>query len=151
MLWRREGFRRPQSRVACSSGCSGTPPFTSASYTAACWRLGGQDDPDAVLFNQYGDPTGQAANVTNFSTPDLQAALKEGRETADFATRTQVYEKVSLIFADQVPHTYTGSTATAVVTSPKVWGLVTWELPGGQMGAGVQMSVVRVWNVWLVE
>jgi peptide/nickel transport system substrate-binding protein len=129
----------------------GTPPFTSASYTAACWRLGGQDDPDAVLFNQYGDPNGQAANVTNFSTPELQAALKQGRETADFATRKQVYEKVSLIFADQVPHTYTGSTATAVVTSPNVRGLLTWELPAGQKGVGVQMSVVRVWNVWLAE
>ncbi|HEX2851213.1 MAG TPA: ABC transporter substrate-binding protein [Acidimicrobiales bacterium] len=129
----------------------GSPPYTTANFQAACWRLGGQADPDAILFNSFSDPNGNAANVTNFSTPELQQALKAGRESADFKTRYDAYEKVMSIFADQVPATYTGYTATAALTQPKVRGLLTWTLPDGAKGTGVEQSVVLMWNVWLAK
>ena len=127
----------------------GRPPFTSANYQMNCWRLGGQGDPDALLFTSYSDPDGNAANVTNFSSAEVVALLKQGRESADFEKRYEAYEKLHLIFNEEVPQTYTGNTAMSVVARPGVKGVATWKLPGGSDGVGVEASVVRFFNVWL--
>jgi peptide/nickel transport system substrate-binding protein len=128
----------------------GKPPFTDADYMINCWRLGSQGDPDSVLFNQYGDPNNNASNVTNFSTPELQSLLKQGREESDPAKRKEIYEKVHEIFNDEVPHVWTGATVTSVVSKPAVKGIQGWTFPGGKTkGNGAENSGIRFVQVWV--
>ena len=129
----------------------GKPPFTDADYMINCWRLGSQADPDALLFNSYADPNGQAGNVTNFSTPELRELLKQGREETDVEKRKEIYEKVHLIFNEEVPHVWTGATVTSVVTSLNVKGVEAWKFPNGDEGNGAENSGVRFISVWVEQ
>ena len=130
----------------------GTPPFTEANYMINCWRLGGQGDPDSVLFNQYSDPNGQAANVTNFNNKEVQDLLKQGREETDVEKRKEIYEKIHLIFNEEVPHVWTGATVTSVVTKPSVKGIEAWKFPDGEtMGNGAENSGIRFISVWVEQ
>lgn len=128
----------------------GKTPFTDADYMINCWRLGGQGDPDAVIFNQYAPPTGNAANVTNYDNPEVQALLKTARESADFKTRFDAYEKVGLIFAEEVPQTWTGSTAASTVAKPTVKVVAgPWTLPDGKSKAKSEQSVIAFAYLWV--
>jgi peptide/nickel transport system substrate-binding protein len=128
----------------------GKPPYTDADYMINCWRLGGQGDPDAILFNQYAAPEGQAANVTNFNNPEVQALLKTARESADFKTRFDAYEKIGLIFDEEVPQTWTGSTAASTATKPNIHLVAgPWTYPDGKAKGKSEQSFVRFAYVWV--
>jgi peptide/nickel transport system substrate-binding protein len=127
----------------------GKPPYTSADYMINCWRLGGQADPDSVLFNQYADPEGQAANVTNFTSPEVQALLKTGRESADFDTRFKAYEDLHLIFNDEVPHVWTGATAASTVFKPSVKNVNTYVFPDGKTKGQMEQAVANIAQIWI--
>jgi peptide/nickel transport system substrate-binding protein len=127
----------------------GKPPYTTADYMINCWRLGGQADPDAILFNQYGDPENTAANVTNYDNPEVQELLKTARESSDFKTRYDAYEKIGLIFDEDVPHTWTGSTAASVYTKKGVKGIETFTFPDGKTRGKFEQAVFRFAQVWI--
>ena len=127
----------------------GKPPYTSADYMINCWRLGGQGDPDSILFNAYSDPEGQAANVTNFSSPEVQALLKTGRESADFDTRFKAYEDLHLIFNDEVPHVWTGATAASTAYKPEVKNVGSWKFPDEDVKGQVEQAVTNVAQIWV--
>jgi len=128
----------------------GKPPYTTADYMINCWRLGGQGDPDAVLFNQYADPNGQAANVTNYNNPEVQALLKTGRESADFKTRYDAYEKMGLIFDEDVPHVWTGATAASTVAKPNLHNVADgWTYPDGKSKGQSEQSFIRFAYVFI--
>ena len=130
----------------------GSPPFTDANYMINCWRLSGQGDPDALLFNSFADPNGQAANVTNFDNDEVQSLLKQAREETDQDKRKDLYEQVHLIFNEEVPFVWTGATVTSVVTKPEVNGVEAWKFPDGEtMGNGAENSGVRFIAVWLEQ
>jgi peptide/nickel transport system substrate-binding protein len=127
----------------------GKPPYTSADYMINCWRLGGQADPDSVLYNQYSNPEGQAANVTNFTSPEVQALLKTGRESADFDTRFKAYEDLGLIFNEEVPHVWTGATAASTVFKPAVKNVNTYEFPDGKTKGEMEQAVPNIAQIWV--
>lgn len=127
----------------------GKPPYTDADYMINCWRLGGQGDPDSTLFNQYGNPENNAGNVTNYNNPEVQALLKTARESDDFKTRYDAYEKVGMIFTEDVPHTWTGSTAASVYAKPAYKGITTWKFPDGKSKGKIEQAVVRFSQVWM--
>jgi len=128
----------------------GKPPYTSAEYMINCWRLGGQADPDSILFNQYSDPNGQAANVTNFTSPEVQALLKKARETSDFDERFKAYEELHMIFNEEVPHVWTGATAASTVFKPQVKNVNTYKFPGDDDVKGeVEQAVTNLAQIWV--
>ncbi|HEX7168120.1 MAG TPA: ABC transporter substrate-binding protein, partial [Acidimicrobiales bacterium] len=129
----------------------GKAPFTDADYMINCWRLGAQSDPDTVLFTQYADPNGQAANVTNFNNKQVQTLLQQGREETDFEKRKAIYEQIHEIFNDEVPHVWTGATVTSVVTKKNIRGVEAWKFPNGDKGSGAENSGVRFLSVWVGE
>jgi peptide/nickel transport system substrate-binding protein len=130
----------------------GKPPYTSADYMINCWRLGGQADPDSILYNQYTAVEGQAANVTNFTSPEVQALLKTGRESADFDERYKAYEELGLIFNEEVPHVWTGATAASTAFLPKVKNVNTYKFPGdGDIKGEMEQAVSEVAQIWIEE
>jgi peptide/nickel transport system substrate-binding protein len=129
----------------------GKPPYTDADYMINCWRLGGQGDPDGVLFNQYGKPENNASNVTNYDNPEVQALLKTARESDDFKTRYDAYEKIHMIFNEDVPHTWSGSTAASVYAKPAYHGITTWKFPDGKSTGKFEQAVIRFAQVWMTK
>lgn len=127
----------------------GKPPYTDADYMINCWRLGGQGDPDSVLFNQYNGPEGQAANVTNFDNAEVKALLKTARESSNKDERYAAYEKIGLIFDEEVPQTWTGSTAASVYAKPEYKGLTTFKFPDGKSKGKFEQAVIRFSQVWI--
>jgi peptide/nickel transport system substrate-binding protein len=129
----------------------GKPPFTSADYMINCWRLGSDADPDTTLFNSYGPSEGQAANFTNFTNAELQAQLKIGRESAEFERRYAAYEKVGLIFDDEVPHVFTGAVVGSTVTKPTVRGVARYPFPDGKTEGRLEGAATSVAHLWIAD
>ena len=128
----------------------GKPPYTTADYMINCWRLGGQADPDAILFNQYGVVENNASNVTNFTSPKVQELLKTGRESSDFDTRYKAYEDLGLLFDEEVPHVWTGSTAASTVAKPEIKNVASgWIYPDGKSKGRSEQSFIRFAYLWL--
>jgi peptide/nickel transport system substrate-binding protein len=127
----------------------GKPPYTDADYMINCWRLGGQGDPDSILFNQYNGPENQAANVTNFDNAEVKALLKTARESSDKDERFAAYEKIGLICDEEVPQTWTGSTAASVYAKPEYKGLTTFKFPDGKSKGKFEQAVIRFSQVWV--
>jgi len=129
----------------------GTAPDFKGNYDVNCWRLGGQTDPDTVLFNSFRDPgNGNASNVTDFTTPELQKLLIEGRSTIDIAARKKIYEQIGLILATEVPFSLSSSTTAVVAAKSSVKGVVGWTFPDRTTkGPEVVQSVVTFREVWV--
>jgi peptide/nickel transport system substrate-binding protein len=124
----------------------GDPPDFIGDFDAKFWRLGAQADPDwMVSWFSPGSPT----NFTNIENEELVGAMLEARRTPDFDTRRDLYHQVMMIFADQVPFTLTGFTATVLASHPAVFGVDDWELPDGEMGNGASEAVIPWHSVWL--
>ncbi len=69
-------------------------------YTAACFRSNHFVEPDAI---RPGLTTDDAGNLVFYSNPDVDKALDEARQTADFDTRKAAYDKVQEITGEEVP------------------------------------------------
>src|SRR5690606_36911506 len=64
----------------------------------------GQSDPDDFLFNVF--YTGNGGNLGNFSDPELDRLLEEGRRVADQEQRSQVYVQAQQRILDLDPHVF---------------------------------------------
>ena len=116
-----------------------------------CWRQGGDDDPYTVLSNAFGDPATQILNFTNYHNDQVVAVLETLRTTDDEAERAAALEELGLLFAEDVPNTWTGGNQEFIATSPAIKGVGSWKLPDGQTGDGA-MNGVTVWGqVWVAE
>jgi peptide/nickel transport system substrate-binding protein len=69
-------------------------------YEAACFRSSHFIEPDAI---RPGLTTGDAGNLVFYSNPDVDKALDEGRQTADFDKRKAAYDTVQEITGEVVP------------------------------------------------
>lgn len=123
------------------------PPFVGE-YQAACWRLGSQDDPYTTLSSQFSDEFAPG-NVTNYTSDNVKEQLEILRTTTDFTTRYQAVESIMMEFAENVPNTWTGATATALFTAKKVRNLSGWTIPGGVQGAGTPDATTFLTEVWM--
>jgi peptide/nickel transport system substrate-binding protein len=72
----------------------------SGDYEAACFRSSHFIEPDAI---RPGLTTGDAGNLAFYSNPEVDKALDEGRQTADFDKRKAAYDKVQELTGEDVP------------------------------------------------
>ena len=115
-------------------------------YQAKIFRLGEEADPDWML--SYFAPE-SPLNFTNFQSEELLQALGAARQNPDEDERRELYHQAQQIFAEEVPFTLTGHTASVMATDGSVFGVDDWELPDGSTGVGHPESVTRWHSVWL--
>lgn len=94
--------------------------FGTKDYVTACFRSNQFADPDQ-LYTTY--KTGSPANVLNYSNPEMDAALEEGRATADIDERKKAYAKVQRISAETVPAVTFAYDLFSNIYKPTVHGL----------------------------
>jgi len=80
------------------------PKALEGDFAATILGESGQSDPDDFLFNVF--YTGNGGNLGNFSDPELDRLLEEGRRVADQEQRRQVYVQAQERILDLVPHVF---------------------------------------------
>ncbi|MGY1746561.1 ABC transporter substrate-binding protein [Blastococcus sp. SYSU D00695] len=136
-------------------GTDSNPPFVG-DYEAVCWRAGGSADPLGTLEEEFGPVAEQPLNFHNYSSPtiDEQLQVLATTPTSDIDTRREAVEKIGLEVVDQMPMTWSASTATMIGTRPELQNLSTWQLPSGAEGVGTGLTegAVTLWGqVWLTD
>ncbi|MFN8444681.1 MAG: ABC transporter substrate-binding protein [Caldilineaceae bacterium] len=71
-------------------------------FDAAIALNGGNPDPDNMFF-RYWHSTGNLQAVSNYSSPELDKLLEEGRATTDVAKRKEIYTEVQKQLTDAAP------------------------------------------------
>jgi peptide/nickel transport system substrate-binding protein len=118
-------------------------------YTANCWRMGGEGDPYSTLAVSFGDPATQPLNFTNFGDSTVGEQLDVLKSTVELSDRKAAVERIMMRLAEEVPLTWTGSTATAVGARPELHNVGGWQFPDGTRGNGVSQGVTFLGWVWL--
>ena len=126
----------------------GEAPDFIGDYEAKIFRLGEETDPDWMV--TYFAP-GSPQNFTNIESEALMDTLLEARRTPDLDERRELYTSAMEIFAEELPFTLTGHTASVVATQDQVFGFDDWTLPDGTPGVGHPESVTRWAEVWIDE
>ena len=117
-------------------------------YQVILWGGVGGGDPDA----DYGDfHSGTGLNLAGFSTPEMDAALDEGRRLTDPDARKEQYAIVQQILGENVPYIWTGTNQFAVITPPTVLGMGGFLLPDGSAGQSITGGRFFLKDVWLLQ
>jgi len=80
------------------------PKALEGDFQATILGESGQSDPDDFLFNVF--YTDNGGNLGNYSNPDLDALLEQGRSVADQEERRAVYVQAQEIILDDAPHVF---------------------------------------------
>ncbi|QGG93662.1 ABC transporter substrate-binding protein [Actinomarinicola tropica] len=124
-------------------GADTDPPFRG-NFDLACFRAGGGDgDPLTSLQSFFGAVPSTPGNFTNFTDPEVDAALDQLRTSAEFEDRYAAIETISRITAEQVPVVWNVATPTLVGYREDVHGIPTWGFPDGTGGTGTPGATVR--------
>jgi peptide/nickel transport system substrate-binding protein len=127
------------------------PPW-SGNYMVNCWRAGaGEGDPLTSFQNFFGPPESTPGNFTNFTHPDIDAALELLKTSPDFETRYAAAEQINLVANEHVPLTWGVGTATYVGWRGDVRGIATWQTASGSPGNGTVDARVILHQAWLAR
>jgi len=80
------------------------PKVLEGDYAATLLGESGQSDPDDFLFNVF--YTDNGGNLGNYSNPELDALLEEGRQVSDQERRREIYVEAQELILDQAPHLF---------------------------------------------
>lgn len=93
-------------------------------YQLSQFRLFAQPNPDAdTHFYRSASIASISLNFPRYANPEVDAAINEATGTTDEATRKTAYEKISKIFAEQVPYVWLGQQTWMVAANPRVNGI----------------------------
>ena len=80
------------------------PKALDGDFGATILGESGQSDPDDFLFNVF--YTDNGGNLGNFSDPELDALLEQGRQVADQEERRAIYVEAQERILDLAPHVF---------------------------------------------
>jgi peptide/nickel transport system substrate-binding protein len=149
-LWSEAGFEVDLSQVEQAELISNaigtadsTPPWRGT-YSANCWRspaLTGDPYTDFVGF--FGPVDTSVTNFTNFTDPQIDAALETLRTSADFDERYAAVETIGMVNGENVAIAFSSATPTLVGYRGDIYGIPTWHVPDGALGSGIPGGVMR--------
>lgn len=124
-------------------------------YQANLWRQFGSPDPDADFHWWHSEHAGDtfSLNFARNKDPEIDAALKQGRETLDPNIRKAAYAKLQERFTAGVPYVWLDRSLWAIAAVNNVRGIENGPLPDGKPsmpigGAGFP-GVHRLVQTWL--
>ncbi|MCX7620088.1 MAG: ABC transporter substrate-binding protein [Acidimicrobiales bacterium] len=130
----------------------------AGNYQANLWRQFGSPDPDFDYIWWISDNADDqlALNIARHANPDIDAALKKGRENPDPEVRREAYAELQRKFSELVPYAWLDHATWAIAANNKVRGIVNGPLPDGQPsypigGSGGFPGVHRLTQVWIAE
>lgn len=125
----------------------------TASYDSLLWRQFGAPDPDADW--HFWTPKNSSApgefglNFSRFKDDETARQLDVGRESKDFATRKQAYDKVQERFAAEVPYIWLDHVQWVVAADNSVRGIGNNAFPGVDKPQPFYVGAHRLTTTWL--
>jgi peptide/nickel transport system substrate-binding protein len=123
----------------------------SGDYMITCWRSSNEQDPYTIMTSDFGPPDIQPLNYTNFTHPLVDDKIEVLRLEPEFDQRYAAVEEIMMLFAEQVPNTWTGSTPAAVAVHPRVRNIKGWTFPDGTLGDGMPVAQISWAQVWMLN
>jgi len=120
-------------------------------HGAHCWRYGSEADPSVPIGQAYNNWQANPLNFSNYDNAEIQGYLAEALVTSVFAERYALYEKIGIIANRDVPHWFSGGTATVIAVDEAITGVDTWVLPDGTLGIGHPGAVGQWSQVWRTD
>lgn len=143
-----ESVEQPQLIANAVGGAEQTPPW-SGDYMVNCWRAGVESDPLTTFQNYFGPVETTPGNFTNFTHPDIDAAIDTLRTESDFAARYEATERINVVVNENSPIIWGVGTASYVGWRDDIHGIATWRLPEGSMGSGTYDGRVILHQAWM--
>jgi len=117
-------------------------------FQVIMWGGVGGGDPD----DDYNDfHSGTGLNFSGFNTPEMDAALEEGRRLTDPDARKEQYAIVQEILGENVPFLWAGTNQFGVISAPSVQGVGSFSLPDGSSGQAISGGQFFLKDVWLLQ
>ena len=80
------------------------PTVQEGDFDATILGESGQSDPDDFLFDVF--HTGGGGNFGEFTSPELDALLEEGRRASSQEERERIYEEAQALVLEEAPHIF---------------------------------------------
>ena len=80
------------------------PTVQEGSFDATILGESGQSDPDDFLYDVF--HTGGGGNFGDYSSPELDALLEEGRRASSQEERRRIYEEAQALILEEAPHVF---------------------------------------------
>ena len=96
------------------------------------WTRNGFDPDPYALFHSSQIPTESAPgllNITGFAAAEYDALALEARSTYDYSRRKELYARMQVIIAEQLPYYFLWAEKFGVVASPKLKGDIDFSSP----------------------
>ena len=130
--------------ISNALGSADQPSAWSGDFSANCWRspaLTGDPLTDFQTF--FGPVETTPTNFTNYTHPDIDAALETLRTSSEFEERYAAVEAIQLRAYEDVPIAFSSATPTLVGFRGDIYGIADWTLPNGDPGTGIPGGVMR--------
>jgi peptide/nickel transport system substrate-binding protein len=126
-----------------------SPPW-AGNYSANCWRSPAlTGDPLTDFQGFFGPVETSVTNFTNFTHPDIDAALVTLRNSTDFEERYAAVETIGIINGENVPIAFSSSTPSLVGYRGDIYGIANWTVPSGELGNGIPGSLIRLHEAFI--
>ena len=125
--------------------------MATGNYQANLTRQFGESDPDQAYHWWSGSTaTGPLAlNFARLNDPQINAALKQARGSADPAVRKQAYADLVKRQSELVPYIWINHTQWALGAANSVRNVTNVSLPDGEASLPYQAGAMRLTQTWL--
>ena len=80
------------------------PTVQEGDFDATILGESGQSDPDDFLYDVF--HTGGGGNFGEYTSPELDALLEEGRRASSQEERRRIYEEAQALVLEEAPHIF---------------------------------------------
>jgi peptide/nickel transport system substrate-binding protein len=148
-MWQKVGIRVVQDQILQDEYIVNA---ALGNYHAYSWRQFGATDPDQNYtwwISTNAAPVGKVSlNFARLRDPQIDAALKLGRESASSSARVEAYRTVGERINANVPYIWENRNMWAVVARPGLVNYDAYSLPDGGQGLGMKIGVFPIVNAW---
>jgi peptide/nickel transport system substrate-binding protein len=117
----------------------------SGGFQVMLWGGVGGGDPDNDFDSFHSGPL----NFTQFTTPEIDAAMQAGRSVGDPEQRREQYAIVQRALGEAVPYIWVGTNQFAMITNTSVFGAGEFTLPDGSSGQSILGGRYYLKDVWV--
>jgi peptide/nickel transport system substrate-binding protein len=121
------------------------------SFQAQVWRQFGAVDPDLnyIFWSPTQINSVFSINMARNTSPDMQTALIQGRQSPAQSDRTAAYQQVGRLMGSEIPYIWTDRTVWSIGAQPKVQNFNNPTTPAGGKAFGMITGAIWPTQIWL--
>jgi ABC-type transport system substrate-binding protein len=120
-------------------------------FQAQVWRQFGAVDPDLnyIFWSPTQINSVFSINMARNTSPDMQTALIQGRQSPAQSDRTAAYQQVGRLMGSEIPYIWTDRTVWSIGAQSKVQNFNNPTTPAGGKAFGMITGAIWPTQIWL--